>query len=116
MIDWLKDIRKAVLRANSNEALGILDDLISLQAKKIEQCDQIICDLEIEDKHCGDFANMPKREVLEESLLKVAAGYHVGSSAMQILRNHLLIIGPHADIRLTAKGRQYLLTKYSKVG
>ncbi len=66
----------------------------------------IISDTDINRVHGrANFGAQSKRSVVNEGVLKCASGYHVGSTAKEILKTHQLITD---EYELTAKGRQYL--------
>jgi len=75
----------------------------------------IIPDSEIERVHANaNFGTMPKRQVVDQALLKTACGYSNGYTADQILAEHGLISEPtrRGQRNLTAKGRKYLWFAY----
>lgn len=68
--------------------------------------ESIISNRKILNTHIGDFGPRDKRSVVNEALLKIACGYHIGSTAKKILIKHQLI---HYNYNtLTIKGRNYL--------
>jgi hypothetical protein len=76
--------------------------------------EEIITDEEIEIVHANAvFGDMPKREVVNLGVLKVAAGFRMGSTATQICSEHGLITKGYS---LTKKGRQYLWAVYKPQG
>lgn len=60
----------------------------------------------------ADFGGVSPREIVDESVLKVALGYSVGSTARRILRDHRLVLrtgDPYRHtMRLSKRGFQYL--------
>lgn len=73
---------------------------------------EIISDEEIERVHgSANFGRIGKREVVNQSVLKCAAGYYQGSTANAIIRDHGLV---DQEYKLTAKGRAYLWAAFSK--
>ncbi|PCJ24115.1 MAG: hypothetical protein COA96_10240 [SAR86 cluster bacterium] len=77
---------------------------------------EIITDSQIETVHAyADFGSMGKRMVVNESLLKLACGFHNGSTAQHILADHGLIFERYGkrSHTLTAKGRKYLWAVYA---
>jgi hypothetical protein len=74
---------------------------------------EIITDEEIERVHANaNFGDRSKRAVVNESLLKCACGYHIGSTARRIVAGHGLTKDPCHTI--TQRGRQYLWAVYGK--
>ena len=71
---------------------------------------QIISDDEIERIHANaNFGTMTKRQVVNEGVLKYAAGYTAGHTMYTILREHALIRNSVSyKSRLTKKGQDYL--------
>lgn len=66
----------------------------------------IISDEEIERIHGNaNFGSMDKRTVVNQGVLKCAAGYHQGYTSNEIIKAHGLVT---AGYRLTKKGREYL--------
>lgn len=80
--------------------------------------EEIISDAEIDRVHANaNFGSMPKREVVNQGVLKCASGYKQGSTSNQILVEHGLIQRRSKvtrDYRLTKKGRWYLWAAFSK--
>ena len=77
----------------------------------------IITDEDIERVHGNaNFGPVPKRDIVNEALLKYACGYHNGSTARQIIIEHGLVKPGRSTGRtaLTKKGREYLYAVYSK--
>lgn len=73
--------------------------------------EQILSDRDIKQIHGNaDFGSTSQREVIDQSLLKVACGYQLGSVAKEILIRHDLI----AYNSLTVQGRKYLWALYGK--
>lgn len=76
--------------------------------------EEVITDEEIERIHANaNFGSMPKREVVNLGVLKVAAGFRMGHTATQICSEHGLITKGY---RLTKKGRHYLWAVYKPAG
>lgn len=73
---------------------------------------EIITDAEIERVHANaNFGDTPRREVVNNALLKHSLGYHSGSTANHILADHNLIVSRHAKpclSTLTSRGKEYL--------
>lgn len=79
--------------------------------------EDLITDAQIGMVHAhANFGTQNKRTVVDRSLLKVAAGYHIGHTAHCILLEHGLIrITPKRRVkRLTKLGKQYLYAVYEK--
>lgn len=76
---------------------------------------EIITDEQIEtawgNANFGDFLNTNKRELVNNTLLKCASGYHTGHTAQCIVRE-LGLVGKRWA--LTKKGQQYLYEAYSQ--
>ena len=77
---------------------------------------EIVSDAEIERVHGNaNFGPISKRHVVDESVDKIARGFHIGGTARAILLDHGLIRLPrrggvtdyHGQPVLTAKGRKY---------
>lgn len=67
---------------------------------------EIISDDEIDKVHAyANFGEMPKRQVVNLGVLKVASGYCQGHTSRMIVLEHKLI---DDDYKLTDKGRSYL--------
>ena len=78
---------------------------------------EIISDEEIERVHAyANFGDTGKRDVVDSTILKVSCGYHVGHTAMTIIKEHGLIkITPkHRRISVTKMGKKYLFATYKK--
>lgn len=72
---------------------------------------RIICDASIEEVHANaNFGSMPKRDVVDEGVVKVALGYGMGRTQRQILIEHGLLIRTTRGRagELSAKGKRYL--------
>jgi len=70
---------------------------------------------EIERVHASaNFGSQSKRSVVNEAVLKVASGYHIGATATHILHDHGLIKSRYDKgcRTLTKKGRQYLFAAF----
>ena len=79
--------------------------------------EEIITDEEIKRVHGNaNFGTMKKRDVVNETLLKTACGYHSGHTAKQIVAEQGLIIDSRRKgIRsITQRGKKYLWAVYSK--
>ncbi|NDV21002.1 hypothetical protein GO013_16445 [Pseudodesulfovibrio sp. JC047] len=75
-----------------------------------ETPESIIPDEEIERVHANaDFGGMPKRDVVNMGVLKVASGYYQGHTSNQIIREHGLVTD---EYDLTPKGKAYLWAVY----
>ena len=77
--------------------------------------ESIITDEEIERVHANaNFGPMPKREVVNQALLKTACAYGNGHTADQIIAEHGLVSSPNKrGLRnLTQRGRKYLWACY----
>ena len=77
----------------------------------------IITDEQIERVHANaNFGSMPKRQVVDEALLKCACGYHNGYTAQQIVSEHGLIKTGRktGTTSLTPLGRKYLYAAYKQ--
>ena len=73
---------------------------------------EIISDEEIELVHANaNFGDTPKRDVVKYALLKAACGYHSGSFATAIIKEHRIV---NRDLEVTAKGRLYLWAAFGK--
>ena len=74
---------------------------------------EIITDEEIEIVHANsNFGSTPKRDVVKYALLKAACGYHSGSFATSIIKEHGLV---NSKLNLTKKGRMYLWAAFEKI-
>ena len=74
---------------------------------------QIISDAEIEQVHANaDFGHMDKRTVVDQGVLKCAAGFYQGHTSNRIIKMHGLIT---EDYELTKKGRDYLWAAFSNL-
>ena len=78
---------------------------------------ELITDAEIERVHANaSFGDIPKREVVDQALLKCACGYHNGATAQQIIIEHGLV--KKGRVRgasaLTDFGRKYLHAAFGK--
>jgi hypothetical protein len=72
---------------------------------------EIISDEEIERVHANaDFGSMTKRQVVNQGVLKCAAGYYQGHTSTQIITKHGLI---DKEYSLTPKGKIYLWATFS---
>lgn len=81
--------------------------------------ESIIPDAEIERVHGNaNFGGTPKRQVVNEALLKAACGYSNGHTACQIIAEHGLVKAENrrGTTALTPKGRRYLWAAYSSDG
>ena len=70
---------------------------------------------EIESVHGNaNFGTQSKRSVVNEAVLKIASGYHIGATATHILHDHGLIKSRYGNgyRTLTKKGRQYLFAAF----
>tara|TARA_R110002126_G_scaffold21929_11_gene78795 strand:- start:119 stop:364 length:246 start_codon:yes stop_codon:yes gene_type:complete len=73
----------------------------------------MISDDKIEKVHANaNFGEMDKRDVLRESILKVAAGYHISYTALHILFDHKLVCAKCERPTLTPMGKKYLWATY----
>lgn len=82
---------------------------------KIYKVEEIISDEEIEKVHAyADFGNRPKREVVNQALLKHACGFYQGFTSSQIIFEHGLVDKNPREggANLTEKGRQYLYAAF----
>lgn len=81
-----------------------------------ESPEHMIPDEEIERVHAhARFGDVSKRDVVKYSLLKIASGYQVGSTARAILAEHGLTSGGTVtrDLpKLTNRGRRYLYLSF----
>lgn len=78
----------------------------------------LISDDEIKEVHGNaNFGCMSPRAVVNESILKTALGYCLGSTALAILREHKLVTKPNKMHRvfLTKKGQKYLRIMFANV-
>ena len=67
---------------------------------------EIISDDEIERVHANaNFGSMPKRDVVDQGILKCASGYYQGYTSTRIIEKHGLI---NEKYELTPKGKAYL--------
>ncbi len=75
----------------------------------------LISDKEIDYVHGNaDFGpTLTQREIVDQSLLKCACGYHNGFTAQTILAEHGLIVSARSK-RLTTKGKIYLFAAYRR--
>ncbi len=73
----------------------------------------IISDDEIEHVHANaNFGSISKRDVVKYTILKYACGWHSGSFARSIVKEHGLLT--KADT-LTKKGKRYLWASFGKI-
>lgn len=71
----------------------------------------IISDAEIDRVHSfADFGDSPKRNVVNDGLLKAACGSYQGSTSKWIIQKHGLIDN---NGELTVKGRKYLWSAFA---
>jgi hypothetical protein len=71
--------------------------------------DEIISDQEIDRVHAhANFGDMDKRDVVRNSVLKVASGLHIGYTAQTIVFEHGLVDSTDRRPTLTDLGRKYL--------
>jgi len=75
----------------------------------------MITDEQIEEVHAyASFGPMKKRDVVDQAVLKCAAGFHQGHTSCQIAIEHGLINDyPGHDYTLTKKGQEYLWAAFS---
>lgn len=76
---------------------------------------EIIEPWEIDRVHGNaNFGKQSKRSVVNEAVLKIASGYHIGATATHILHDHGLIKSRYGKgcRTLTKKGRQYLFAAF----
>ena len=80
--------------------------------------EEIISDEEIERIHGhANFGSVSKRSVVDEAVLKTSCGYHTGGTARSIIIEHGLAKSqndPNKVPKLTAKGRLYLWSAFSR--
>ena len=73
---------------------------------------EIITDEEVIRVHGNaNFGGQPPRDVVDETVIKFALGYHSGSTAMSIVIEHGLATAPrktHQRPNLTKKGWEYM--------
>ena len=79
----------------------------------------VVSDEEIERVHAyANFGDMPKRDVVDEGVLKVALGYGMGHTMQQIIAEHGLIWTPRGNrkLHLSKKGEKYLRSMFREGG
>lgn len=78
----------------------------------METVEQIIADERIEEIWGNaNFGSTSKREIIRNTLLKCASGYHTGHTAQIIVRELGLVYA--SKWTLTKKGQGYLFSAYS---
>lgn len=80
-----------------------------------QECQKMISDKELEDVfHRTNFGSREPREIIADTVLKVARGYHAGHTAMTCCKVLKLICGTINTPRLTVKGGRYLFWSHTK--
>lgn len=78
--------------------------------------EEIITNAEINRVHANaNFGDTPKRDVVNQALLKCACGLHNGYTAQQIIAEHGLIreVNSYGTSSLTVRGRRYLWAAFN---